>query len=101
MLVYNVTLKVQWAIHDAWLRWMKEEHIPAMLQTGCFTEHTMLRLLDVDEEEGPTYAVQYQAENSEVYNRYIAVYAPAMREAGIKQWGDAFIAFRTLMEIVH
>ena len=45
MIVYNVTSKVTWAIHDEWLQWMKEEHIPEVVATGCFTHAQFLRCL--------------------------------------------------------
>ena len=98
MIVYNVTIKLDWSIHDAWLAWMKEEHMPEMVQTGCFTQFQLLRLLEVDEEEGPTYAAQYFAESKAEYNRYIETYANSMREKGLSKWGNRFIAFRSVMQ---
>lgn len=101
MLIYNVTLKVDWQIHDKWLKWMRDEHIPEVLGTGCFMRNTFSRLLDIDDTEGPTYSSQYFAESRADYDRYIAQYAAHMRKNGIDKWGDRFIAFRTLMEIVQ
>jgi hypothetical protein len=101
MLIYNVTLKVDKSINDAWLLWMKEMHIPEVLATGCFTHHQFVKLLEVDEADGITYAVQYYTESKANYNRYIEMFAPALREAGIKAWGNKFIAFRSLMQVVN
>jgi len=101
MLIYNVTIKLAWAIHDEWIKWLKEVHAPDVKNTGCFTGYKIVRLLEMDEEEGPTYAVQYSAESKSDYNRYIELYAGAMRRAGTEKWGDNFIAIHTLMEIVH
>lgn len=101
MIVYNVTTKVAEPIAAAWLKWMNEEHIPAMMQTGCFTSTTILQLLETDDSEGPTYAVQYMAESKAQYNRYIKLYAPQMRQQSFKAWGDQFISFRTVMQVVQ
>ncbi len=98
MILYNVTIKVNWNIHNKWLQWMKEEHMPEMVQTGCFTHFELLRLLEVDEEEGPTYAAQYYADSKAFYNKYIEKFATNMREKGLKKWGTDFIAFRTVMQ---
>lgn len=98
MIVYNVTIKLDWSIHDAWLQWMKDEHMPEMVQTGCFTQFQLLRLLEVEEEEGPTYAAQYVADSKADYNRYIETYANGMREKGLSKWGNRFIAFRSVMQ---
>jgi Domain of unknown function (DUF4286) len=101
MIIYNVTIKVQQSISDAWLQWLQEEHIPDVIQTGCFTHATILRLLEVDDSEGPTYAVQYFAESKSLYNRYIENHAAAMRQKSFDKWGAAFIAFRSVMQVVN
>ena len=101
MIIYNVTAKLAAEIAEAWLQWLKEEHIPAIIATGCFTEARILRLLEVDDADGPTYAVQYFGESKAQYNRYIEFFAKAQRQAGLDKWGDKFIAFRSLMEVVN
>jgi hypothetical protein len=101
MFIYNITTKVTWAIHDEWIRWMKEIHTLEVVNTGCFTNVTILRLLDIDENEGPTYAVQYLAESKALYNRYIEKYAPTFRQELYDKWGDNYIAFRSLMQVVN
>lgn len=101
MIIYNVTIKVHQSIKDAWLPWLQEEHIPGIIQTGCFTHATILRLLEIDDTEGPTYAVQYFAESKGLYNHYIENHAVAMRQKGFDKWGDKFIAFRSVMQVVN
>ncbi len=101
MIVYNVTSKVTWAIHDAWVQWMKEEHIPEVLATGCFTDAQFFRLLETEEEEGPTYTVQYFANSKELQEAYVAVHAASLRQKAFDKWGNQFIAFRSLMELVQ
>jgi len=101
MIIYNVTIKVTPAIADAWLDWLKEEHIPDVLSTGCFTTATACRLLETDDSEGPTYAIQYRAESKALYNRYIERHAQEMRDRSVQQWGDQFIAFRSVMQVVN
>jgi hypothetical protein len=101
MIIYNVTTKIHNDIHQAWLQWMKAEHIPAMLATDCFTGATITRLLETDDSEGPTYAVQYAAENKAAYDLYIEKYSVIMRQETITKWKDRFIAFRSLMEVVN
>lgn len=101
MMVYNVTIKVDHSIHAAWLNWLKEEHIPEMIATGCFTHAVTLHLFESDDEEGITYAVQYYVADKEAYERYISNYAEEMRARGKKKWGDSFIAYRTVMKVVH
>jgi hypothetical protein len=101
MLVYNITYAVSHEIHEEWMAWMKGVHIPKIMSTGLFSSFKVLRLLEVDEEEGLTYAVQFHAETEQDYRRYIAEHAPALRLAATQQWGDQVLGFRTLMAIVQ
>jgi hypothetical protein len=101
MIIYNVTIKVQDSIHHEWLQWLKEEHIPDIINTGCFTHANILELLEVDTSEGPTYAVQYIAESKALYNLYIEKFSADMRQRAFAKWGDQFIAFRSVMRIVN
>jgi len=101
MFIYNVTTKVDHSIHQAWLLWIQEEHIPDIIGTGCFTKATVLHLLEQDDNEGPTYAVQYVAESKALYNRFIDKFAPAMRQKATDKWGNKFIAFRSIMQVIH
>ncbi len=98
MLVYNVTVKISWPYAAEWVKWMKEEHMPEMLDTGCFSSYRLLRLLEVDEEEGPTYVSQYESASPELYNAYIARHSAILRQKSHKRWGDHMVAFRTVMD---
>ena len=99
MIIYNVTIKVQESIAEAWLKWLKEEHIPDVMQSGCFTDTRVLRLLETDDTEGPTYTIQYSAESKGLYNMYIEKFAVALRDKSFQKWGDKFIGFRSVMEL--
>ena len=101
MYIYNVTLKVTWAIHDEWLQWMIDKHMPEVMASGCFTGNQLVKLLEQDEQEGPTYAAQYYAACFEDYERYIEQFSQPLREDGFKRWGNNFIAFRSIMQIVN
>jgi hypothetical protein len=101
MIIYNVTIKVEPGIAVEWLNWLQQEHIPEVIETGCFTRATVLKLLEVDETDGPTFAVQYFAESKALYNHYIEKFAPLMREKSFEKWGNRFIAFRSVMQVVN
>jgi hypothetical protein len=92
---------VSHAVHDQWLLWMKEEHLPEIMATGLFERNQFMRLLDIEEEQGITYAVQFFASTKENYDTYISNHAPALRLKGTEKWGDQVVGFRTLMKIVH
>ncbi|MCC7377875.1 MAG: DUF4286 family protein, partial [Chitinophagaceae bacterium] len=45
--------------------------------------------------------VQYHAQSKGLYNNYIENHAVQMRQKGYDKWGDKFIAFRTVMQVVN
>ncbi len=100
-IIYNVTIKINAAIATDWLAWLKDEHIVEVRSTGCFSKATIMRLLEVDETEGPTYAIQYFAETRLLYDEYIEKHAGVMRQKSFDKWGNKFIAFRSVMEVIN
>ncbi len=101
MFIYNITIKFEWAIGAAYMKWMQEKHIPDIMNTGYFEKYQFVKLLDIDEEEGPTYALQLYAADRAKYETYIQHHAPALREESKQLWGDRCMTFRTLMEVVN
>jgi hypothetical protein len=101
MIIYNVTIKVEQSIAKDWLKWLLNVHIPEVLATGCFTSHQVVQLLEIDDAEGPTYAIQYYTKSKADYNRYITIHAEGLRKKSFDQWGNRFIAFRSLMQVVQ
>ena len=101
MFIYNVTIKVEHSVAAAWLAWLQQTHIPEMTGTGCFTHAVVLHLTEADDEEGKTYAVQYHADNRSSYERYIREFAEEMRRKAFDRWGNQFIAFNTVMQVVN
>ena len=101
MIIYNVTTNVTWNIHVEWLQWMQREYIPRILETGCFFESRILRLLEVDDEEGPTYAIQFHASAIENYQHFIERYEISFQQQSQQKWRDQMIAFSSVMEVLH
>jgi hypothetical protein len=101
MIIYNTTVQVAAPIAEAWIRWLKEVHIPAIMKTGCFTNYKIVRLIEIDESEGPTYAIQYSAESKADYNRFITLHVQGFQERSREQWGDGYVSFSSVMQVVE
>lgn len=99
MIIYNVTVKVDNEIHEEWLKWMREIHIPDVLKTGLFTENRIYKVL-VDDEDGVTYAVQYSCRNIDDYKKYETEHAPRLQKEHTDRYNDKALAFRTLLEVI-
>lgn len=100
MIIYNVTINVDHRIHDQWLAWMKDTHIPDVMATGLILDNRLCRVL-AEEEGGMTYAAQYTFADMTTYERYRDEHAPRLQAETQKHYGGRFAAFRTLLEVVH
>ena len=101
MIVYNVTVKVAAPVAKEWLQWQLLEQGPKLISTGYFTHVKVHRLLEIDDEEGPTYTIQYFANDLSDYRAYQQKFAEAHQQEAYDKWGNLFIAFRTIMEVVN
>ena len=100
MFIYNITIKISWQIQPEWLQWMQEIYVEEVMNTGCFVKYQMVRLLEIEEDEGPTYALQLYADSSVNYDRYVHEYLPGNERAVYTKWGNNVLFFCTLMEVI-
>jgi Domain of unknown function (DUF4286) len=100
MIIYNVTVNVDADVAEEWLQWMKSVHIPDVMSTGLFLDNRICRVL-AEEEGGFTYAIQYTAADMATYERYKSEHAPRLQAETQKRYSGKFVAFRTLLEVVH
>ena len=100
MIIYNVTINIDNDVHDEWLNWMKDKHIPDMLATGKFTHAKMTKILVEEEMGGTSYSVQYTCQNKATLERYYRENAEEMRKDGLTRFPNKFVAFRTELEVI-
>ena len=100
MLIYNVTINIEESVHDQWIHWMNEIHIPDMLATGKFIEARMCRVMVEEEMGGITYSIQYLTADKQTLQRYFEEDADRLRQDGLDRFNGKFVAFRTEMELI-
>jgi len=101
MIIYNVTVNIDVDVHDEWLQWMKEVHVPDVMAAGFFLDSKISKILSGDEEGGLSYSIMYTCKDMETLERYQAEAAPALQADHTKRYAGKFGAFRTLLEVVH
>ncbi len=72
MYIYNITINIEESVHEEWLVWMKEIHIPDILATGKFSNARMLKVLVDEDMGGVTYSVQLMADSRDILEKYYA-----------------------------
>ncbi|WP_417613246.1 DUF4286 family protein [Owenweeksia hongkongensis] len=100
MYIYNVTVNIDKSVHDEWLAWMKDTHIPDVMSTGMFVSNRILHVM-VEEEAGITYSIQYEVKDMETLKLYHEMYAPKLQAEHTEKFKDKFVAFRTILRVEH
>ena len=99
MILYNVTVAVDESIHNQWLVWMKNEHIPEVMATGKFVDWKMYRIL-LENDKSISYSVQYFAQSMAQLQLYQAHHANELQTKHQQKFSDNTVAFRTILEEV-
>lgn len=100
MILYNITISIDPAIESDWLKWMRQVHIPRVMDKGGFIESRLCRVHG-DEEGGVTYAIGYIAPSQEHMEKYQQVFAPIMQKEHEDRFSGKFAAFRTLLTVIQ
>lgn len=100
MIIYNVTINIDNSVHDEWLEWMKTVHIPDVMSTGMFIENRIYKVLADENSGGTTYSIQYDCKSMEDYENYRDIFSSALQTQTHNKFGDKFVAFRTLLEVI-
>jgi hypothetical protein len=98
MIIYNLTVNITHQAHNEWMKWLKEEHLPEIIETKTFYDIKIYQLINIEEADGPTYSVQFFARSMEEYDIFINEYAPAFINKSVNKWGDEMFSFRTTLK---
>lgn len=100
MLIYNVTSKVDQRVHATWLKWMENDYLPAQMATKLVVNYQLTRLLNVDDSQGPTYALLLSFNKREDYKSYQIKYLKGFEKAVKEKWGDNVLSFASTLDVV-
>ena len=100
MILYNITINIDHDCHLKWLEWMKDKHIPDVLNTGLFLNAKICRI-HAEEQGGISYSIQYLLKNKSDYENYQKSHAQRLQKDHNIKFGGKFVAFRTLLEVVY
>lgn len=98
MIIYNVTVNIDADVHDDWLNWMKDHHVPDVMATGMFLDAKISKIM-AEEEGGMSYSIQYLCESEELYEQYQDIHATRLQLDHVNRYRGKFVAFRTLLKV--
>lgn len=100
MILYNVTVAIDKKVEAEWITWMKEVHIPEVMETNQFEEHKFFKVLNTEDPQSSSYSVQYFAADMKNIQMYMAAFAPEFQQKALLKFPNQIAAFRTLLQSV-
>lgn len=100
MIIYNVTVIIDYASEQEWLNWMRSKHIPDVMNTAHFLE-CRLSKIHAEDQGGQSYAISYVSESEDKLKAYHEKFAEALQKEHTEKFQGRFAAFRTTMSIVE
>lgn len=100
MYIYNITTNIEETAHDAWVKWMKNVHIPEVLSTGKFVSAKFTKVLVDEDMGGVSYSVQYTVLDKATLNRYYEEDAPRLIESVQQNFAGKLVSFKTELEVI-
>lgn len=98
MYTINITTKVDNDIIADWLKWQKEVHIPALMNTGCFQKFRLQQLLGQDETDGKVFVLQIVASTKESYQIFLDKFENKLKKDSFLKWEEKCFEFRSLLQ---
>jgi len=93
MLIYEVTARVEPHLTEAYERYMTEQHIPDLLETGYFVAAFFAKSDNV-------YRIGYHADSQEQLDAYFANDAERLRTDLAEHFPEGIELSRNILEIV-
>lgn len=97
MIIYNVTCSVDKDILNDWMQWMKSEHIPELMQCGCFVKAHINKVI-TQADTNTTIAIAYYCNSMSDLHRYQVKFSNIFQEKHRSKYGEHVEAFRTILE---
>lgn len=99
MRLLNVTSQVIPELEWQWMDWIQKNHIPKVMDTGCFVKTTLLKVY-TDTPDFSTYAIQYAANSEIELERYLTTYESEFSKEIKRVFGENVLHFSTQLEII-
>jgi S-adenosylmethionine:tRNA-ribosyltransferase-isomerase (queuine synthetase) len=98
MFLYNVTVGIDKEVETEWIAWIKEQHIPKIMNTGYFLESKLYKVVSQEDENSVSYCIQLFSDKIEKIVEYLDKHTNTIIEEHRQKFKDRHVAFNTLLE---
>ncbi|ADQ79397.1 hypothetical protein Palpr_1250 [Paludibacter propionicigenes WB4] len=100
MLIFNITYLVSDKVRAPWLTWVREQHIPFMLNSNYFTQPQLARVITSAEQEGTSFSVQFRVEDMRTLKLWNQEFSAEFKEECSRQFGSEVVFFTTVLDLI-
>lgn len=101
MLIFNTTFLVSDKVHGPWLKWVREQHIPFMLESEMFSNPQVAKVLSNEDQDGTSYSVQFHVSDMKTLEDWHMLHATTFQRNFSGKFGTDAIFFATVLELVE
>ncbi len=101
MVIYNITLKIDWAIHDDFLITLRSTKDQLLNNSSNISDSGLYQLMGVDTQEGPTYCLQFHFDSTSPFNLFIAQEETILKKALSDKYADKYIIFSSVLSEIE
>ncbi|NDV46625.1 DUF4286 family protein [Paludibacter sp. 221] len=101
MLIFNTTYLVSDKSYGIWYKWLNEQHLPSMLESGFFSKPQVAKVLTNEPQEGTSYSVQFQIADMKSLELWNETYGESFLSSFSKQFGEDVLLFSTILELMQ
>ncbi|MEG1660855.1 MAG: DUF4286 family protein [Bacteroides sp.] len=98
MIIYNTTFHIEKEAVSDCVNYLKECYIPQAATGGFLHSPCLRRVLQSEEGEGESYAVQFLVKNTETLNYWLQNEGAALHRGLLLRFGQQVVGFTTLLE---
>ena len=99
MLIFNTTYLVSDKVLNNWLYWVREKHIPFMMESGYFSQPQVARVI-TGEQEGTSFSVQFHVLDMPTLKLWNQQYNLLFQEKCSQEFGTEVIFFTTVLKLI-
>lgn len=100
MLIYNITFHVANSVENQWLNWIKNTQIPFLLQSGLLFDPQLTRILNDQQEDGKSYALQVKCNDMQLLTKWHNLYSADFQKNCTDAFRQDLLFFATVLEII-
>jgi hypothetical protein len=101
MIIYNTTYCVSDKVYGGFLKWIREKHIPGMLESGYFSSPRISKVIAEDVQDGTSISVQFEAPEIQAVSSWNDRFGDLYRMELASLFSEEVLYFATYLEVLE